>query len=67
MSYGRFVDYPPSDLYQIVFHPDIKRLLEQFKANPHNENQFCPILGAINSVSVPQVLSAIHQLGVFHE
>ena len=67
MSYGRFVDYPPSDLYQIVFHPDIKRLLEQFEANPHNENQFCPILGSINSVTVPQVLSAIHQLGVFHE
>ena len=67
MSYGRFVDYPPSDLYRIIFHPDIKRLLEQFEANPQNENQFCPILGAINSVSVPQVLSAIHQLGVFHE
>ena len=67
MSYGRFVHYPPSSLYRIVFHPDIQRLLEQFMQDKKNENQFCPIFGAINSVSVNHVMDVIHQLGVFHD
>ena len=67
MSYGRFVHYPPSSLYRIVFHPDIQRLLEQFMQDKKNENQFCPIFGAINSVSVNRVMDAIYQLEVFHE
>ena len=67
MSYRRFVHYPPSSLYRTVFHPDIERLLEQFITDKKNANQFCPMYGAINSVGVNHVMSAIHQLEVFHD
>jgi ADP-heptose:LPS heptosyltransferase len=62
MSYTRFMAYPKSDKYKIVFAPNTLDELTKYVSKPRNKTTFCPFIGSINSVSVSQVIDAANKL-----
>ena len=62
VAYHRFMSYPPSNRYKIIFNSEIKKLLDEWTSNPQNNTKTCPLFGAINGVPVHKVYQAIEDL-----